>query len=78
MSSRIIRFGNILINADHLVWAGITRAEPTAIILSFEFKSAHNNFTLTYTDRLTALSALDELYKLLTFKGLPSEKQNET
>jgi hypothetical protein len=59
--SKFIRFGDVLINFQDLVWVGVVIQNTTGqevIALSFQFTNPTNNFSLRYADRISASSAL--------------------
>lgn len=56
--SKLIRFEEILINYEDIIWVGVTQNVNLEVMLSFHFTNPVNNFTLKYPDRVTASSAL--------------------
>lgn len=57
--SKLIRFGDVLINYNQLAWIGIIASTGTETVLSFQFVNPANNFTLKYADKNTANNALN-------------------
>lgn len=56
--SKLIRFGEILVNYEDIIWVGVTQSVNLEIMLSFHFTNPANNFTVKYPDRASASSAL--------------------
>lgn len=63
--SKLVRFGDILINHSDIAWVGIVQNFGPETILSFQFTNGSNNFTLKYQNRDDAVNALNSFEALV-------------
>lgn len=57
--TKLIRFGDVIINYSQIVWIGLVATTTPETLLSFQFINSSNNFTLKYPDRNTAINGLN-------------------